>query len=185
MKGIEAINGCVMYYGNPAGYIDKDSAVLDNMFRCAELEGWVAGRGFTARWTDGVYDRLASGGPVQAGEAPVPLKSCRIWQLRPDTDAMMKFTSFSEMTRRFGEPDPGNYRLAYDGQIETNDLEAIWAKFNEQRPSGFDGHSLSMSDVIELYGPNGSEYHYVDRIGFRRIIFAGSPEQTRCLSMEM
>ena len=31
MSGIEQRNGCVWYYGNPAGYIDRDTAVVDTM----------------------------------------------------------------------------------------------------------------------------------------------------------
>ena len=42
MAGIEQRNGCVWYYGNPAGYIDRDTAVVDTMLPCicppSELE---------------------------------------------------------------------------------------------------------------------------------------------------
>jgi len=188
MKSIEIRNGCVYYYGNPAGYIDQDTAVLDNLFRGGELESWIAKRNLTPQWTDGVYDRLANGIPTQPGEAPAPLKSCRIWQLKPDVDVMMKFVSYEEVAGRFGEPDPENYTLAYDGQIETNDLEAIWTKFNTPHPPGYTGHSLSMSDVIELYDHTGSEFHYVDRFGFRQIAFEGQdqePEQAPGMTMSM
>jgi hypothetical protein len=186
MKRIELRNSRVYYYGNPAGYAGEDGLVLDNMFRGAELEEWLADRGLAARWADGVYDRLTSGGPAQAeGEAAL-LKSCRIWQLRPDVDVMMKFISYAEMVERFGEPAPEHYRLVYDAQIETNDLEAVWTKFNGRRPPGYAGHSLSMSDVIELYDHTGSEYHYVDRFGFKRIDFGSrKPEQTRGMTMNM
>jgi len=185
MKGIEIRNGCVFYYGNPVGYADKDGLVLDNMFRGGELESWAGKQSLASRWADGVYDRLASGASVQPGEAPVPLKNCRIWQLKPDVDAMMKFTSYKEVTERFGEPDPGNYDLAYDGQIETNDLEDIWTKFNDQHPPGYTGHSLAMSDVIELYDHTGSEYHYVDRFGFKQIGFGAQTDQTQGMTMKM
>ncbi len=186
MKGITVKGGCVFYYGNPAGYIDGDAAVLDNMFRGGELEGWVAKRGLASQWTDGVFDRLSSGAPPQAGEAPAPLKSCRIWQLKPDVDVMMKFISYSETIAKFGEPDPANYNLVYDGQIETNDLEEIWAKFNRDvRPPGYTGYSLSMSDVIELYDHAGCEYHFVDRFGFRQISFGQGSAQTPDMIMSL
>ena len=186
MKGIEIRNGCLYYYGNPAGYIDKDGLVLDNMFRSDELESWIGKHGLTSRWTDGVYDRLASSGPVQPGELPVPLKSCRIWQLKPDVDIMMKFISYAEMAERFGEPSRENYAPVYDGQIETNDLEDIWTKFNARLPPGYTGHSLSMSDVIELYDHNGSEFHFVDRFGFKQIGFSGQDTgQTQGMTMNM
>ena len=173
MKGIEIRNGCLYYYGNPAGYIDKDSLILDNMFRSDELESWIGKHDLTSRWTDGIYDRLASSGPVQPGELPAPLKSCRIWQLKPDVDIMMKFISYAEMAERFGDPGRENYEPVYDGQIETNELEDIWTKFNARLPPGYTGHSLSMSDVIELYDHNGSEFHFVDRFGFKQIGFNG------------
>ena len=186
MKGIEIKNGCLYYYGNPAGYVhEKDGLVMDNMFRGGELESWIEKRGLASRWTDGVYDRLANGRPAQAGELPVPLKNCRIWQLKPDVDVMMKFTGYKEVTERFGEPDRKNYDLVYDGQIETNDLEDIWTKFNARHPPGYTGHSLAMSDVIELYDHTGSEYHYVDKFGFKQIGFDGPGEQTQGMSMNM
>jgi len=186
MKGIEIRNGCVYYYGNPAGYVDKETAVLDNLFCSDELESWIAKRGLTPKWADGIYDRLASGGHVNAGEANLLFKSCRIWQLKPDVDVMMKFISHAEMTKRFGEPSPENYNIVYDGQIETNDLEAIWTKFNTRLPLAFTGHSLSMSDVVELYDHTGSDFHYVDRSGFQPIKFdSGGPEQTEDLTMNM
>lgn len=186
MKNIEMKSGCVYYYGNPAGYIDKDTAVLDNMFRNADLESWIAKRNLTLQWEDGVYDRLVKGGTIQKGETVAPLKSCRIWQLKPDVDVMMKFTSYKEMTERFGELDPNKYNLVYDGQIGSNDLEAIWIKFNTQHPPGYTGHSLSISDVIELYNHNGSEYYYVDRIGFKQIDFdSQEPEQTQGMNMNI
>jgi hypothetical protein len=187
MKNIEIRNDCVYYYGNPAGYIDRDTAaVLDNMFRGSELEALIAKRGLMPEWTDGVYDRLANGGPVRAGETAAPLKSCRIWQLKPDVDVMMKFIGYSEMLEHFGEPKPENYSLVYDGRIETNEPEEIWTKFNVRHPAGFTGHSLSISDVIELYDHTGSEFHYVDRFGFERIPFDGrEPEQGQGMNMSM
>ena len=33
MRDIEQRNGCVFYYGNPAGYIARDVAVMDAMFQ--------------------------------------------------------------------------------------------------------------------------------------------------------
>ena len=188
MKGIEIRSGFVYYYGNPAGYTDdQGAAVMDNIFRSRELENWFNKRGFIPEWKDGVYDRLSSGGgSVQMGEPPVPLKSCRIWQLRPDVDVMMKFISYAEMAEQFGEPNPENYTLVFDGQIETNDLETIWTKFNARHPPGYSGHSLSMSDVVELYDHNSCEFHYVDRFGFRQIDFVGQePDQAQIMTMNM
>ena len=113
-------------------------------------------------------------------EATTPLKKVRIWQLKPDVDVCMKFIPYKEMVRQFGEPSPEAYRIAYDGQFDTNDLEAIYARCNVNHPSGYNGHSLSMSDVVELYDTQGSEHHYCDRFGFEEISFA-PPAQTQTM----
>ena len=104
------------YYGNAAGYINKDTVILDNLFRGSKLENWIAKRGLNPQWTDGVYDSLSNGGPAQEGELPVPLKSCRIWQLKPGVDIMMKFIGYRETKERFGEPCLENYGIVYNGQ---------------------------------------------------------------------
>lgn len=179
MKSIEIRGGRVLFYGNEAGYVENGKAVVDPIFRGAELSNFLAEERLEALWTNGVYDRLAAARENTASMQPhgqahdlpgqPPLKSCRIWQLKPDVDIRMKFIGYDEMVQNFGEPDPAHYRLAYDGQVETNDLEELYAKFNTEQPPGYDGHSLSMSDVVELYDETGSSFHYVDRFGFREI----------------
>lgn len=111
-------------------------------------------------------ERLLAGERL-GGETAAPLKNVRIWQLKPDVDVCMKFIPYEEMVRQFGAPSPEAYRIAYDGQLDTNDPEAIYARCNVNHPSGYNGHSLSMSDVVELYDTQGSEYHYCDRFGFQ------------------
>jgi hypothetical protein len=172
MPGITLKNGLISYYGNPAGYTQKEKAVVDSIFRNDELTAWLKSRSLTPQWTDGVM------------ESAVPLKNVRIWQLKPDTDVYMKFISYEETVRQFGEPSPEHYRVAYDGQLDTNDLEAIYTRCNVNHPPGYDGHSLSMSDVVELYDAEGSEFHYCDRFGFQKISF-GEPEQTQTMGMRM
>lgn len=171
MQGITLKNGLISYYGNPAGYTEKDTAVVDRIFQSEELAGWLASRSFTPNWMDGVMEQLMAGEEPGAVEATTPLKNVRIWQLRPETDVYMKFISLDEMTKKFGEPKPEYYRIAYDGQLGTNDLESIFARCNTNHPPGYNGHSLSMSDVVELYDDTSSEYHYCDRFGFKQIQF--------------
>lgn len=184
MSGISLKNGLISYYGNPAGYTEKQKAVVDSIFRNDELSGWLKSRSLTPEWTDGVMERLLAGERMGGMEAATPLKNVRIWQLKPDVDILMKFISYEEMVRQFGEPSPEDYRIAYDGQLDTNDLEAIYARCNINHPPGYNGHSLSMSDVVELYDAQGSGYHYCDRFGFEQISFEG-PEQTQTMDMGM
>lgn len=192
MKNMEIRNGRVLYYGNEAGYVENGKAVVDPIFRGDELAGFLQKEKLEALWTNGVYDRLAAekqtaspvpqpSGSGQAHSLPnaPALKSCRIWQLKPDVDIRMKFIGYDELVRDFGEPEPGNYRLAYDGQVETNDLEELYAKFNTEHPPGYEGHSISMSDVVELYDETGGSFHYVDRFGFKKIGFEPPGQEMR------
>jgi hypothetical protein len=180
---IELRNGVIRYYGNPAGYVKDGKAVVDRMFAGQELCGWLGRQNLTPEWTDGVYDRLSYGILAHAGDE-TPLKSCRVWQLRDDVDPLMKFAGYDETAARFGEPDVGNYRLAYDGEVATNNLDELWEIFNTRIPRGFEGHSLSMSDVVELYDHEGSEFHFVDRFGFKQIEF-GDGSQGQEFDMKM
>lgn len=171
MNGISIKKDRILFYGNTAGYVDGGKAVVDPIFHCEELKDYLTvKKGLTVQWTDGVYDRLANSKPDMDGNAPV-LKACRIHQLKPEVDVMMKFIGYDELLERFGEPKPENYRVVYDGQLETNDLDAIYEKFNLNHPPDYQGHSLSMSDIIELYDDNGSTFYYVDRFGFKEIDF--------------
>ena len=183
MLGITLKNGLISYYGNPAGYTDKEKAIVDSIFQNDELTIWLQSRSLTPKWTDGVMERLLAGERADGMEG-VLLKNVRIWQLKPDVDVHMKFIPYEEMVRRFGEPSLENYNIVYDGQLDTNDLEAIYTRCNANHPAGFSGHSLSMSDVVELYDAQGSEYHYCDRFGFQKISFGGS-EQTQAIKMSM
>lgn len=73
-----------------------------------------------------------------------------------------------------GSVKENNYNLVYKMEISEpiNDeneklklLESLFIKFNMDRPIDFEGHSLNISDVIELNG----KYFYVDSIGFTDI----------------
>lgn len=173
MNGISIKSNRIIFYGNTAGYVDGDKAVVDPIFESDELKSFLKDkRGLEVQWVDGVYDRFAKGETIDMdGNSPI-MKACRIYQLKPDVDVMMKFIGYDEMVKQFGEPNPDNYNVVYDGQIETNDLEKIFEKFNIEHPQGFKGYNLSMSDVVELYDQCGSTFHYVDRFGFKQIDFS-------------
>lgn len=179
MRGIELKNGCIVYYGNPAGYVDRDTAVVDTMFCSAELERWLTKQNLIPKWTDGVYERLANGAPGLSEENTVPLKDCRIWQLKPGAVAWRDIASFG---KPLPEPCIEDYAIVYDGQLDTNDLEAIYDKFTEKLPHGFHGRPLSVSDIVELYSAEGSVFYYLDRTHFREVIF---PEDGPAQSMTM
>ena len=63
-----------------------------------------------------------------------------------------------------------DYAIIYEDEIEAgryieNTLENIFTKFNIDRPKDFNGHSMSVSDIVML----DSEYWYVDTFGFKKL----------------
>ena len=180
MRGIEQKNGCVFYYGNPAGYIDKETATMDAMFHSDVLERWLNRNNLSVTWQDGVYERLASGNIQTVSDEAAPIfKNCRIWQLKPGAAAWKDIVSFG---KALPEPEIEDYAVVYDGQVNTNNLEVIYDSFTVRSPPGFTGHPLSVSDLVELYDHSGSAYYYLDRTRFRQVTF---PELEQNFEMTM
>ena len=71
--------------------------------------------------------------------------------------------------------DYADYKCVYEGEIECEDrtlpeiCEVIYYIFNMRHPDDFRGHSLSMSDIIELTVNDKSIYYYCDICGFQRL----------------
>lgn len=172
----------LVYYGNPAGYCSDGKLMVDPLFQTEQMEAFLAGQKDIGevRWASGVYDRLV-GGRGESHEMAL-LKQCRVWQLGPQSDLRMRFISLADFRAEFGEPQLSDYQCVYDGEVETNDLEALYTKFNTAHPPGYAGHSLSMSDLLELYDEGGSRYHYCDRFGFSEIDCA-PPAQSPALRL--
>lgn len=183
MKPIRIENGVIVYYGNRVGRVSDGHATVDPMFEGPELNGFLEKQKSIRdiKWQDGIFDRLMSG-PKDSREIQV-LKDCRVWQLKPDVDIRMKFIGYEELLRDFGPPDPERYQCVFDGPVDTNDLEALYTKFNIDHPSDYRGHSLSMSDVVELYDDFARTFHYVDRFGFKQVDFE-PPSQQIALKMQ-
>ena len=121
MSGIEFKNGCIVYYGNPAGYLKEDKATVDKMFQSKEFEEWLADRNLEALWKDGVFERLSKGEQLtENSEGRVPLKNVRIWQLKPDSDFELRFRSYDEIQNIYGEPCIKNYEAVVKRQILAN-----------------------------------------------------------------
>ena len=79
-----------------------------------------------------------------------------IYQLKEDTMEQVKLRFMaSDQAAQLGGIHRENYRLVYEGNVETRKdaqqtLDGLFRKFNIDRPAGFEGHSLSVSDIIYL-----------------------------------
>lgn len=110
------------------------------------------------------------------------LQLFRVYQLDLEGIKTYPFAFRSiEVMRKAGyqQPPAADYRLVYDGEIpcakdaEPKDvLERIFIRCNDTFPEGYRGHSLSMSDVVELYDEKNRSYFYCDQSGFVPVQFS-------------
>ena len=78
----------------------------------------------------------------------------------------------------YEQPPADSYQLVYDGELihprewtEDHVLERIFSACNDDLPEGYQGHSLSVSDVVELYDGDDREFFYCNSAGFTPVRF--------------
>ena len=93
----------------------------------------------------------------------------------------IRFESFDYLQRNGIPCDIRNYDLVYSGHMRPNEtLESLFYKFNMKHPEDFQGHSLSVSDVVVIKERGKSTAHYVDSFGFKQVDrFEKSPVRTQ------
>lgn len=96
----------------------------------------------------------------------------KIYQMKHDERLhFARFQSYEAAVNRIPELSLTDYTLVYSGEIllENSDdisvLNKLFEIFNINRPEDFKGHSLSVSDVIELE----SGYYYINEISFKKL----------------
>ena len=101
-------------------------------------------------------------------DPPSDFTSYQIYQLKEDPSLRdYRFLSLESMKKHGLEFSPENYNLIYSGTVEAGTtLDALYQKFNVDRPEDFTGHSLSVSDVVAIHTNGKWQAWYVDSIGF-------------------
>ena len=143
-------------------------------------------------WDDKAYEYCCVAHPVlvngviddfrklqqEMAQQPETMK-IRIFQINMDRDPEhMKFRGLQE---RGGKPiDASSYDRVYTGEIEGKTLEDVFQAFNLQSQPLHRGHSLSVSDIVELQEPVGdlaAGFYFCDSVGFAQVDF--DPAQAR------
>ena len=93
-----------------------------------------------------------------------------IYQIDPDRDQNgVLFGALDQLEKWQGSPevDAGIYGKAFEGEIDAKDLEEIYEIFNLDKPDGYHGRSLSVSDVVAVRDPGSkkTDYFFCDSIG--------------------
>lgn len=64
-----------------------------------------------------------------------------------------------------------DYKNVYRGELQEGmTLEGLYEKFNLYRPEDFEGHSLSVGDVVLIGRTDKSQAFFVDTVGFKEIM---------------
>ena len=66
------------------------------------------------------------------------------------------------------------YKLVFEGEVDCNSLKEVYQKFNLEHPENYRGHSLSVSDIVEVVESETVEpdFYYCDSIGFKPCDFS-------------
>ena len=99
-----------------------------------------------------------------------------IYQINRDRDTQqLKFMSLDAVRKvlRSAEPDCATYDRVYSGDVKCRNLEDVFILFQSDRPDNFRGHSLSVSDVVEVEDAASMTpgFYFCDSIGFKEIPF--------------
>ena len=90
----------------------------------------------------------------------------KIYQIDKDTFGT-KFMDYDFTTQKSGEIRPELYQEVFNADIDEENLEEVYTRFNSTHHPLFRGHSLSVSDIVV----NDKGAFFVDSIGFKKIDF--------------
>ncbi len=146
--------------------------------KIGDIEGYFLANGQkeTFRKMDflGIADRkqLPEWAERRLAEIQSPKLKIRIFQIDPDKDPnCLLFSSYDE-TMQSGGINSSAYRQIYGGTVNCSGLESIFVLCNSsQKPPGYYGHSLSVSDIVEICDGENKGFYFCDRAGFQPVGF--------------
>lgn len=103
----------------------------------------------------------------------------RIYQINSERDVnRVKFFGLDALKKLQGTDtiDVGIYDEVYEGETHLSNLEDVYKFFNTTHPEGYTGHSLSVSDIVEVITSPGHPspepgFYFCDSIGFKKVNF--------------
>ena len=100
----------------------------------------------------------------------------KIYQIDLDKDEQsVKFLSYDRLEKFQGTENINSsiYEMIYEGNVECSNLEEVYRMFNIDHPSDFYGHSLSVSDIVEVCESDSvaKGFYFCDSVGFKEVEF--------------
>ena len=96
----------------------------------------------------------------------------RVFQIdcRKDKENL-SFAGYEE-TLKHGGINPALYRQIYGGTVNCSNLEDVFQKCSSgQKPPGYYGRSLSVSDVVQIIDGRQAGFYFCDSAGFKPVDF--------------
>lgn len=111
------------------------------------------------------------------------MMNIRIYQINPERDEnRLRFMDADYLLHKVGDvtPDSATYDLIYEGKVDCKSLEDVYRVFNLEHPIEFMGHSLSVSDVVEVVdgGREKPGFYFCDTFGFKNVSFDSNAVKT-------
>jgi hypothetical protein len=170
----------ILLLGRPIGYIQKGAATVDDACHLLEVNRFLLPRCKSVKFAPGVSKKLE-----QDEIMGLDIKRARVYQLKPDVAPEMRFIGYEQLKARHGGVDPDNYAVVFDGDVGSADPEAVYRMLRDSPPSGYKGHALTRSDVLELYNPKESRFFYIDTFALKAVEFEAELQQEPTLGMSM
>lgn len=102
----------------------------------------------------------------------------KIYQINPEKDRQnLKFMGleYTKDVMRTSEIDATIYDRVFMGDVACENLEEVYQLFNTEGHRLHRGHSLSVSDVVEVDSGSNKNFYFCDSFGFQKVNF--HPEQ--------
>ena len=97
----------------------------------------------------------------------------KIFQINQQRDKNnIKFMNADYIRKAVGALTADIYDNVFFGDVDCQSLEEVYATFNRDiRPEGFSGHSLSVSDVVQIIDSKEYEpgFYFCDSIGWAKL----------------
>ncbi len=94
-----------------------------------------------------------------------------IYQIKDNSEERgYRFMGLDFVTSHGMAVDAADYAFIYGGLISGEEtLDSLYEKFNLNHPAGYQGHSLSVSDVVVMQRDGQTKAYYVDSFGFKEL----------------
>lgn len=94
-----------------------------------------------------------------------------IYQIKDNSeDRGYRFMGLDFVTSHGMVVDAADYAFIYGGRLSGEEtLDSLYEKFNLNHPAGYQGHSLSVSDVVVMQRDGQTKAYYVDSFGFKEL----------------